>query len=232
MRKILSTFMILLQAAVFAGSLILQLQTGRIFAYRSRSILLYLAAMLLPMLLALRINSRSNRTPDEKCAFAKTSALLFAGTYLVLLFHLVFVNQLRSAEDIGLREFFFANANLIPFRTVFGMAGDFLQRGNLLALVNICGNLALLAPLGFLLPMGFQSMRRKPLFFAVLFVIACGIEAGQVYLRVGKFDVDDIILNVMGGAISYAVCHLRCVQRWLRRRFPGTAYEEAAAIRA
>ena len=196
------------------------------------AIIAILAAMLLPMLLTLRLNSRSSRGLYEKSAVAKGSVMIFAATYLVLLFHLVFMNQLRSAEDTGLREFFFANANLIPFYTLRRMAGDFLQRGSLLALVNICGNLALLAPLGFLLPLGFRGMRSKTVFFLFVFIVACGIEIGQVYLRVGKFDVDDIILNVLGAVCAYGVYHFRCVQRWMQRRFLNTEQEDLTTVRA
>ncbi|MBR4079295.1 MAG: VanZ family protein, partial [Christensenellaceae bacterium] len=188
MRKILSASIICLQAVVLAGSACTLLRTGMIFEFRSRTVLAYLAAMLLPMLLALRMNAKSTRGTPEKRAFAKSSVLLFAGTYLILLFSLVFMNQLRVSTDMGMREYFYANANLVPFLTVRMMFHDFLTRGSLLALVNICGNLALLAPLGFLLPMCFRTMNRKTVFFLFILLIACGIEAGQVYLRVGKFD--------------------------------------------
>ena len=207
------------------GSIMMLIQMGMIFEFRSKVILVYLAAMLLPMLAALRLNAKSSRGIYEKSIFAKCSAILFAGTYLVLLFSLVFMNQLRAAADMGMREYFYANANLIPFYTVRMMLCDFLEKGSLLALVNICGNLALLVPLGFLLPLGFPGMRRKIVFVLFVLVLACGIEAGQVYLRVGRFDVDDILLNLLGAVIAYAVYNLNFVQHWLRNRYLGEVNE-------
>jgi len=226
MRKMISTLMIWIQAAVLTGSVIMQLQTGRIFEYRSKDILLYLAVMMFPMLIALRLNAKSCRGIYEKQAFAKGSVLLFAATYLVLLFHITFMNQLRTTADMGMREYFYTNANLIPFYTVRVMLRDFLGRGSLLALVNICGNLALLAPMGFLLPLVFKSMRKKGWYFLIVLMIAVGIEAGQVYLRVGKFDVDDIMLNLIGAVFSYAAYHIPFVQRWLLRRSLGVEQEQ------
>ena len=231
MRKLLSTMMLWIQTVVLIGSLATLMQKGMIFEFRSKVILMYLSVMLLPMLAALQLNVNSNRGIYEKNAFAKVSVILFAGTYLVLLFSLVFMNQLRVTVDMGIREYFYANANMIPFYTVRMMLGDFLEKGSLLALVNICGNLALLAPLGFLLPLGLPCMRRKAVFFLFVLALACGIEAAQLYLRVGRLDVDDILLNFLGAVISYAVYHLSFVRLWLRNRCLG-ARNEMRGIRA
>ena len=111
MRRVLSAAMIWMQAVVLIGSAVMLMQTGMIFEFRSKVILVYLASMMIPMLLALRLNAKSRRGIHEKSTFAKISVLLFSGTYLVLLFSLVFMNQLRVSADMSIREYFYANAN-------------------------------------------------------------------------------------------------------------------------
>ena len=76
---------------------------------------------------------------------------------------------------------------------------------------NIAGNVLGFMPIGFLLP--FLLFRRWGIIlsmFAVTF-LSMGFEYIQLYTGCGVFDVDDIILNSLGGisgALLYGICQL------------------------
>lgn len=91
-------------------------------------------------------------------------------------------------------------ANFIPFKTIFPyLLGD---KGYIIAGINLAGNIAPLIPLGILFPFVYRNMTwKKSLAFAV--VSALIIELMQVVLRVGIFDIDDVILNALGVMIGY-----------------------------
>lgn len=65
-------------------------------------------------------------------------------------------------------------------------------------LVNLAGNVIVFVPFGLLLPL-VQECFRSP-FILTLWVIFCILllETLQMVLRVGSFDVDDLLLNLVG----------------------------------
>lgn len=69
--------------------------------------------------------------------------------------------------------------------------------------VNILGNILAFAPFGFLLPMLKKSYRRFIViaFLSILFSLT--VELLQMYTKVGVFDVDDILMNSIGGILGY-----------------------------
>ena len=72
------------------------------------------------------------------------------------------------------------------------------------AFLQIGGNLALLAPLGVLLPLVWTTLR-GPIRLALLTgMFSLAIETIQGLLVMGRaFDIDDVILNVAGVVIAY-----------------------------
>lgn len=92
------------------------------------------------------------------------------------------------------------SGNFVPFRTILPyLLGE---KGLMIAAINIIGNIILLVPIGFLLPLVFQKITWKK---ALALAIAAGlvIEGSQVILHVGIFDIDDVILNGLGVMIGY-----------------------------
>jgi hypothetical protein len=85
------------------------------------------------------------------------------------------------------------------------------------AAIAIGGNLALLAPLGILLPVVFKRLRGLIRLTLLVALISLGIETVQGSLISGRtFDVDDIILNTIGAALAYLL-----VGRWGARLVHG-----------
>jgi hypothetical protein len=72
------------------------------------------------------------------------------------------------------------------------------------ALIQIGGNLVLLAPLGILLPVVFARLRSAVLITCCAALISLMIETAQGVLIAGRaFDADDVILNTAGVLLTY-----------------------------
>ncbi|HEU5160673.1 MAG TPA: VanZ family protein [Streptosporangiaceae bacterium] len=84
------------------------------------------------------------------------------------------------------------------------------------ALIQIGGNLMLLAPLGILLPVIFAGLRTVIRITAAAATISLAIEVSQGVLIAGRaFDADDVILNTTGVLLAYLIVGRR-VSRLLR----------------
>ncbi|MEY3433493.1 MAG: hypothetical protein RL131_1429 [Bacteroidota bacterium] len=90
--------------------------------------------------------------------------------------------------------------NYVPFKTILPyLAGE---RGALIAVINVIGNIVLLMPVGFLIP--FFSRNMNLLKMVGLAILFCGsIEAIQAFMKIGIFDIDDVILNGSGMVLGY-----------------------------
>ena len=91
-------------------------------------------------------------------------------------------------------------ANLLPFKTIVPyLLGE---KGWIIAGINLVGNIVLLVPIGFLVPFVYRNMTwKKSLGLAVAAGFA--IEGMQAVLRVGIFDIDDVILNGLGVMVGH-----------------------------
>ena len=91
-------------------------------------------------------------------------------------------------------------ANLVPFRTILiYLLGE---KGLMIGGINLVGNIVLLMPVGFLIPLVFRNMTWKKT-LAIAVAAGFAIEGMQVVLRVGIFDIDDVILNGLGVMVGY-----------------------------
>jgi glycopeptide antibiotics resistance protein len=72
-------------------------------------------------------------------------------------------------------------------------------------IVNIFGNVLAFMPYGFLLPLLNKAYRKfyRIAFLSILFSLV--IETSQLLLKVGVFDVDDILMNSLGGILGYLI---------------------------
>jgi glycopeptide antibiotics resistance protein len=71
--------------------------------------------------------------------------------------------------------------------------------------VNIFGNVIAFMPYGFLLPLLNRAYRRFFIIAILSIVFSLVVETAQLLLRVGVFDVDDILLNSLGGVLGYII---------------------------
>jgi glycopeptide antibiotics resistance protein len=137
---------------------------------------------------------------------------LFRTTFTLAGFH--FVGQGR--EHVSFRQER-SMANLVPFHMIRYYATG--QEPWYVDFVNLMGNVVIFVPFGLMVPLLFPKTRR----FARMLLLSAGlslfIEIMQFITRTGVFDVDDIILNTIGGATGYAGWRL-LFALWYRKRAP------------
>jgi len=116
-------------------------------------------------------------------------SLLFI-IYVLCLFYVV------TFQDVS-----WSTSNFIPFSEM--LRYDF---GSRLFIKNILGNMLLFIPFGFFI--GYYLKLKKPISVLIMCLIVSGtIECTQ--LVIGRvFDVDDILLNIIGGFIGFILWKL------------------------
>lgn len=82
----------------------------------------------------------------------------------------------------------------IEYRAMIGMPG---------VILNLLGNIVAFMPFGFLVPMISHKERRTVMIFLLTLELSLVIEVIQLFTYVGSFDVDDLILNTLGGLMGY-----------------------------
>jgi len=90
--------------------------------------------------------------------------------------------------------------NLLPLA---GIIGAFAERGFWFGVGQLVGNVLLLAPVGFLLPVVWPRLGRREVLLAGL-ALTVGIEVAQWLMHAGRqADIDDVWLNVAGAAAGF-----------------------------
>ena len=101
--------------------------------------------------------------------------------------------------------------NLVPFREIerFWTYRDEL---GIHSFYNLAGNILGFVPAGFFIPILWENKRGFFFTACVTFDMSLLVEILQIVLRVGSFDVDDLILNTLGGMLGYLL--LTLVVKW------------------
>ena len=134
----------------------------------------------------------------------KISAWTVFVIYCAVLFYILILDKAVSGYHQSLRNIL-AHINLIPFRTIvtyvvrLGRASINLDT----VIKNIVGNLLLFVPMGAFLPFAFDKMKTLWRAVSVMLIIILSVELVQIVLVIGSFDVDDLLLNLLGGLLGY-----------------------------
>ncbi len=109
--------------------------------------------------------------------------------------------------------------NFMPLATISDYLGALFAgpAGRRAAVTNLLGNLAAFAPLAFFLPLLFARLRSFPRFLLAAAAIVALVELAQLGLRVGVCDVDDLLLNVGGACLLFALLRLPLIRTCVRR---------------
>ena len=152
------------------------------------------------------------RYPERKRRVVRGSLWTLFAVYLAFLGGLLFLDGAYGRGTGWLLGF--RSANWRPFETI----GFYLRRlPEGIAVVNLAGNLAAFAPMGFFLPLLFRKMDRCGWFLLAVGVTVALVELTQGATGLGACDVDDFILNVAGTAAAYGLCRLPPVKRLFLR---------------
>ncbi|MDA2136945.1 VanZ family protein [Bacillus cereus group sp. Bc256] len=135
---------------------------------------------------------------------------LFLPYSFVLLFKLLLG---RSAFYFGNLKYFFETGdwhaihggliNLVPFKSTIRYLTEFDSYNLDIVLMNTLGNVIIFIPFGFLLPLLFKQINNVKMASKIFIKFILLIESLQLLTFTGVFDIDDIILNMLGALIGY-----------------------------
>lgn len=96
-----------------------------------------------------------------------------------------------------------SQGNYVPLKTILiYLSGE--PSWNI-AIRNIGGNIIPFIPLGLFIPLIHKRLSKFGYVFVIAFILSLMLEAMQILFQVGVFDIDDLILNVLGAIIGYTV---------------------------
>lgn len=124
--------------------------------------------------------------------------------YLILLFYFLFFAEGMGRMDTGAKYRY----NLTLFREIkrFYEYRDIL--GYQAFFINVFGNILAFLPYGLLLPTLFTKCQNGFLVTLFSFELSLLVELAQLGFKIGSFDVDDLLLNTIGGCIGYLIYYI------------------------
>ena len=149
-----------------------------------------------------------NTTKNQKLGW-----VLFI-SYLVLLVYFLFF-----AESMGrtqTQEEYSYNLKL--FKEIKRFYNYRNQVGIEAFVLNVFGNVAAFIPCGFFLPIISRRCKRWYNTILISFLFSLSVELIQLVSKVGSFDVDDLLLNTLGGILGFILYKLIQTCRIRRRR--------------
>ena len=93
--------------------------------------------------------------------------------------------------------------NLVPLTTIRSFLTLHPSTSTSAKVFNLLGNIVLFIPFGFLLPIIFKRLRKFAPILLATFLVSLFFELFQLITHTGNFDVDDLILNSIGGLFGY-----------------------------
>ena len=117
------------------------------------------------------------------------------GIYILILFAFLFLKRTE-----------FQSVNLVPFQSIMNyLNGDMLARS--FAASNIIGNIVLFLPLGVYITL-LNKNKRLSVNLCIIVLTSLVVEIAQYLFKVGATDIDDVILNTLGGLIGILIFKL------------------------
>ena len=145
----------------------------------------------------------------------KLNLIIYFLIYTVTIFTLTLFDEIFGRQGFVfinwnmdlLKSYMSLSFNVVPFKTI-----KLFTRGYQYGLVsyqayftNIFGNILVFMPYGFFIPMLFKKINTYVKYLIFIFLIVILIEILQFFTMSGSFDIDDIILNLLGASIGYGI---------------------------
>ncbi|MDO4321240.1 MAG: VanZ family protein [Lachnospiraceae bacterium] len=141
----------------------------------------------------------------------KISGACLFFVYMAGLIYFLFLSEEYGRGAAGMAY----NYNLCPFREIRRYLTYWEILGFRAVFLNLAGNVIGFMPFGALLPILSRNVRKAWKAVLLSFEVSALIEVSQLIFQVGCFDVDDIILNTLGGLLGYIVFWV--TSRWYFR---------------
>ena len=163
--------------------------------------------------------SIGQKSPERRYKIIKAAtAFLFLAYMLVVLdFTLIDdsfgrdVSNLFTLSGKEKIDYIKNNTNFIPFNTIRLFIEGYLKEYVTLPTLteNILGNLLVLSPFAFFMPIIFKKLNKTSVFLINIIAFVLIIELLQILFLTGSADIDDFILNVLGAFLTFKILKLK-----------------------
>ena len=93
--------------------------------------------------------------------------------------------------------------NLEPFKEIIRFIKYRHVVGYSAFVINVIGNVVAFMPFGFFIPHIAVKRTGCIKVLSLTFIFTLSVETIQLVSKLGRFDIDDIILNTLGGILGY-----------------------------
>ena len=142
----------------------------------------------------------------------KFNSFMLFGVFLLLYaflcsYALIF-KYVSPLELFSSNREYIRSTNVIPFHTIYSYLSGTLNVSKIIVASNIFGNIILFVPLGIYL----QLLKKNKIWIntMIVFFIALFVEMFQFIFGFGAADIDDVILNCLGGLIGILIYRGLC----------------------
>lgn len=87
----------------------------------------------------------------------------------------------------------------------FGSYIEAFLEGNVEVLLQIIMNVVMFVPIGLFLPCCFEKFEKNKVLFVTMLACSGGIELIQGVMKIGMFEVDDVLGNVIGAEVGFLI---------------------------
>lgn len=121
--------------------------------------------------------------------------------YMLFLFKLLLLSRVSIFDLFNSQRTFHRSVNLIPFHSIDKYIFSNSATIKKFTFANVVGNIIIFIPLGTYLSL-FKNDKRVITNSLFIFVVSLSIEIIQGLFGLGASDIDDIILNCLGGLVG------------------------------
>lgn len=139
--------------------------------------------------------------------------LIIVSRFLFLIYMLDMIYFLFFSENMGRSIGLEYRYNLEPLQEIKRFIQLMNGEWKWYAIFNLIGNVVCFIPFGALLPVIIPSCRTMIRTVILTMMFTFLIESVQLVFKIGIFDVDDIILNTLGGILGYG-CYKVAMKIW------------------
>ena len=184
-------------------------EVSRLVLLGASSLFLYIGGVLLSKYL-------DNNKP------MKINLYIFFGLYLILLITLTLFDSLWLRNGFNFSGFdnIQDRINLVPFKTIMTFVKEFdSMYSTSQIMLNLFGNVCAFMPMALFLPLLFKRQNKVFQFVITLILMILGIEFLQLITGSGRFDIDDLILNLFGAVLVYLLFKIKSVNALIHNIF-------------
>ncbi|MDQ0061471.1 VanZ family protein [Paenibacillus harenae] len=121
--------------------------------------------------------------------------------YIFLLIKILFLSRVSISELFNSQRTLVRSINLIPFYSISEYISGSSANLKKFAFGNVVGNILIFIPLGVYVSL-FKNNKKVIINLLFIFMVSLFVEIIQGLLGIGAADIDDIILNGLGGWIG------------------------------